>query len=768
MIISKSLLILLNCDQYLHNKRDPVFLIISGSCATQCLPRIHNLPAIDSIFIYCASPSKYKKMIDTNTKVVSCVSTERELLNQVHWWTELKCSTQFYTCGNGFKRLTRDSSLFLAYFLVLNGIPDGSTKEDMVDVCRAYYAENTIENENINEFEINYTQDQAIAWYTKSTFVYKMLKKTLRLFDLNKLYAFAFYIRDLQNQLENWHYTSSKTFFVYRGLTMSLVNIAQLQANVGNLVAPNGFLSTSRTRDIAMNYARKQTILEQGDNFCNVLLEIEIGTDVSSSCIFADVSHVSAFPEEQEILFSIGTIFRINEVSLSSQTGIYIIKMKTANCKEYALVDKLLTIAREKFDEHTNQQLILKLLQYAQSFSRYQFNFDRSWTWSDIKNGMYATSHRAVKALISGAYRFTRTNYLQSNTTTTLEITGSNNIEPGFCFYSGTSILHTRLRTDVDDDKNWISSGEFIRILASSDFQEYPRTYFVISNVQLPSYLLILGSKWLHIYYNNGDDDDEVKFDQVYCQFIHDLAQYYREIAQRILREQNDREKAKLKILLAHENSTRTISFETSSLFCLVDTKSYLEMSDTQLGETAPLDLFDDQIEVIILDQNGEISNAEQQLKPFGSIVKIIENLKVLKTLLKNKSEKTIIFILILPNGSRSDVIEFLINEEFRQQSIHSFYLFFINGEQHEAELRKHFPQLSIECYSITERRYDEIQMVLSSACDLNIKFCYRQAAKEEAQDNKGLAFIYEQQRRNLIILQRTFNNYLLNEIDNH
>ncbi|CAF2820404.1 unnamed protein product [Rotaria sp. Silwood2] len=189
-------------------------------------------------------------------------------------------------------------------------------------------------------------------------------------------------------------------------------------------------------------------------------------------------------------------------------------------------------------------------------------------------------------------------------------------------------------------------------------------------------------------------------------------------------------------------------------------------MSDTQLGETAPLDLFDDQKDAIIFDQDGDISNAEQQLKPFSLIVKIIQSLKMLTTLLKTKCEKAIIFILILPNGTRSDVIEFLTNVEFRQQSIHLFYLFFINGEQYEVELWKHFPHLSIECYSITERRYNEIRMVLSSTCDLNIKFFYRRAVKEEAQDNKGLAFIYEQQRRNLLILQRTFNNYLINEID--
>ncbi len=549
---------IVECYQYLSDKCDPVFLIISGSCAAQCLPGIHNLPTVDSIFIYCASPSKYKYLINANKKVVSCVSTERELLNQVHWWTELKCSTQLYTCGNDFHRLTKDSSLFLAYLLVIDGIPFGSTKEDMIRVCRTYYVGNTIENTNIDEFEAEYTKDQAVAWYTRSAFVYKMLKKVLRLFDLNKLYAFSFYIRDLQEQLEKWHQIQLKGFFVYRGLTMSLVNVAQLQANVGNLVAPNGFLSTSRNREIAMKYARKQGILGQDDNFCNVLLEIEIGKDVSPSCIFADVAHVSAFPEEREILFSIGTIFRVNEVILSSETGTYIVKMKAANIKEYGLVNSLLSIARDKFEEHNDQQLILKLLYYAQSSSHHHFNFDRLWTWSDIKNGMYATSQRAVKALVSGAYRFTRTNYSHINTErVVVENTGKKNIkfffkvvdnfiglnkdEPGFCFYSGPPALRVRLKADVDDDKNWISIGELNRILASTDFQDFPRTYFVFSNVPLPDHLKTLGSKWLHIYHN----DDKADVDQLRSEFCHDLAQYYRQTAQRILREQNDRPTAK-------------------------------------------------------------------------------------------------------------------------------------------------------------------------------------------------------------------------------
>jgi hypothetical protein len=112
----------------------------------------------------------------------------------------------------------------------------------------------------------------------------------------------------------------------------------------------------------------------------------------------------------------------------------------------------------------------------------------------------------------------------------------------GFCFYSGSSALYTRLKTDVNDDRNWISSGELKRILASTEYQDCPRTYFVISKVQLPHYFQTLGSKWLYIYYS----DDEVNFDQLRNQFIHDVAQHYRKTAQRVLREENDGTTAKL------------------------------------------------------------------------------------------------------------------------------------------------------------------------------------------------------------------------------
>ena len=89
-------------------------------------------------------------------------------------------------------------------------------------------------------------------------------------------------------------------------MTMSDVNRIETTP-VGSLLSTNGFLSTSRKREIAMAFAsKKQNAVSQP--LRNVLLEINLGVD-KSPIVFADVGHVSVFPEEGEILFDIGTVF---------------------------------------------------------------------------------------------------------------------------------------------------------------------------------------------------------------------------------------------------------------------------------------------------------------------------------------------------------------------------------------------------------------------------------------------------------------------------
>ncbi|CAF5003063.1 unnamed protein product, partial [Rotaria sp. Silwood1] len=60
-----------------------------------------------------------------------------------------------------------------------------------------------------------------------------------------------------------------------------------------------------------------------------------------------------------------------------------------------------------------------------------------------------------------------------------------------------------------------------------------------------------------------------------------------------------------------------------------------------------------------------------------------------------------------------------------------------------------------------------EVRAALSTACDLNVKFCYRRANEEEDQGNNSLVFIYDKQRRDRVKLQIIYNNDLIAEIDN-
>jgi hypothetical protein len=98
----------------------------------------------------------------------------------------------------------KGSFLFFQVFTaILSSLPKNvEAKRTMVSICRDYYRGNATELSNIAEFEKNYRSVDAISWYTKDTFVYKLVNKALRIADADALYYFRFYIVDLSQQLK--------------------------------------------------------------------------------------------------------------------------------------------------------------------------------------------------------------------------------------------------------------------------------------------------------------------------------------------------------------------------------------------------------------------------------------------------------------------------------------------------------------------------------------------------------------------------------------
>jgi hypothetical protein len=150
-----------------------------------------------------------------------------------------------------------------------------------------------------------------IHLYTRESFLYHVLNTALRDVDQSKLYTLGplcFLIR---------HYSHTYTEFigtVYRGVNLSPAMIQTYKQAIGSWHTWPSYTSTSKNRDMA-------------DIRGNTLFIIEITNTKLCSQRAYDVTHISQFPEEEEVLLLAGTSFQIVSVEVNLQQK-YIIHIK--------------------------------------------------------------------------------------------------------------------------------------------------------------------------------------------------------------------------------------------------------------------------------------------------------------------------------------------------------------------------------------------------------------------------------------------------------
>ena len=92
----------------------------------------------------------------------------------------------------------------------------------------------------------------------------------------------------------------------------------------GGLLSFNSFLSTSTDRQIALNFARQA---QNDSNITPIFFQMEINPLISLTP-FASVSKYSYYSDnEKEILFSLHTVFRIEEIK-KIKGGIWKVNLK--------------------------------------------------------------------------------------------------------------------------------------------------------------------------------------------------------------------------------------------------------------------------------------------------------------------------------------------------------------------------------------------------------------------------------------------------------
>jgi len=174
----------------------------------------------------------------------------------------------------------------------------------------------TRELRNVDEIQKDYRNQTPIWWYTREIFLYKILNKALRFMDIDIILQMGFFVCDLHKQIAALHaeqfteHTSSNSFVVYRGQGMSQADFDQMKQNKGGLLAFNNFLSTSKRREVSLRFIRPTTA---NSDLIPVLFIMNIDPTITHTP-FANIANVSAMKREDEILFSMHSVFRIGEI----------------------------------------------------------------------------------------------------------------------------------------------------------------------------------------------------------------------------------------------------------------------------------------------------------------------------------------------------------------------------------------------------------------------------------------------------------------------
>jgi tetratricopeptide (TPR) repeat protein len=227
-------------------------------------------------------------------------------------------------------------------------------KAELISCCKSEHDGNRMELKNLSEFEKDYTPGKALRWYTKDTFFYKSLNAALRKQNIHMIFLFREFISDIQRQLQK--YQSDKVLKVYRGQMMSSEEVERLKQSIGKLISINSFFSTST------NYSKVSSFLNFSGGLERILFEIKADPKMAATKPFADISEHSDYPTESEVLFMIGSIFRLESID-QNDTHVWIVRMSLSSDEEQrGLRQVLMYMKGQSENEETSLRTLGKVL----------------------------------------------------------------------------------------------------------------------------------------------------------------------------------------------------------------------------------------------------------------------------------------------------------------------------------------------------------------------------------------------------------------------
>ncbi|CAF1333557.1 unnamed protein product [Adineta ricciae] len=313
------------CVEYILNCNDhQVYLIVSGALGQYLVRCIHDIPPLHSIFIFCQNKSYHEqwarhwnKIKDVFTDITSlCQAIQNTFLQDEPTVTPIS----FVPSG---KRLDLLNPSFM-YTQLFKEILLTIEFEDkhIEEFVRHHPGLITLDGTHSNDFKQSvrdYRAKSPIWWYTRGNSLHSMLNDALRVMDGDVLVRMGFFVTDLHRNIEQLPKeqlvnttSSSLVFTVYRGQGLSHTDFEELRNTIGGLMSFNSFFSTSTKRDISSLYAESNA---NNPKLVGILFIIQVDPSQSTTP-FAFVGNHGRFLQENEVLFSMHTVFRIHHIEV--------------------------------------------------------------------------------------------------------------------------------------------------------------------------------------------------------------------------------------------------------------------------------------------------------------------------------------------------------------------------------------------------------------------------------------------------------------------
>lgn len=339
----------LKCVDFIRTvKRERVFLIVSGLLAKETISNIHEYYSLSAVFIFCTDRENYTYLKERFSKVKDVFNNQESLLESIR--TAMKQIQSEMHSINTFDShnqrswidLSKNNAEFLWYQLlikVLRTIPvNEQKKEEFLNKCQQYYRGNPTEMANIQRFRTEYRRSSAIRWYTRDTFLYRLVNKAFRTRDTDYLYPLRFFINDLHAELlsKKENLTDRNILTLYHGRAIPRSELRECQSSEGNLISINGFFSTSRQRDVACHFLAS-SLNSSSNTVDKVGVFFEISADPRKHVAFADIAEDSQFPNEKEVLFGPPATFMVDSTDFDNNQNLLTIRMTATDEGEYRL-----------------------------------------------------------------------------------------------------------------------------------------------------------------------------------------------------------------------------------------------------------------------------------------------------------------------------------------------------------------------------------------------------------------------------------------------